>query len=122
MGRWLISQAMASLTVTDGTTVITPMNLNVLRAIVGLTMAEEIKIEHLGAVSDYVRENGAITNRECRQVTGLSYDSSIKIFGALCLLGMLKKAGESSATKYVSNSRQETTAPKRPGYHRKIKL
>ena len=64
-------------------------------------MAEQIEVKHLGAVLDYVAKQGAITNRECREVTGLGYDSSIKIFGALCLMGMLRKTGAASGTKYV---------------------
>ena len=84
-------------------------------------MSEEIKINHLGAVLDYVTEHGAITNRECRRVTGLGYDSSIKLFSALCSLGMLKKIGESSATKYLLGNKP-TQLPKRPGFHRKLNL
>lgn len=97
------------------------MSLSVLLAIERILMPEEITIEHLGAVLDYVRERGAITNRECRQVTGLNYDSSIKLFSAMCIVGMLRKTGESSATKYVLADKLPTS-PKRPGYHRKLNL
>ena len=81
-------------------------------------MAEAITLDHLRAVMDYVSQHESITNRECRVATGLGYDSAIKIFGALCALGMLKKIGEASGTKYVVAD-VRTAVPSRPGYHRK---
>lgn len=78
---------------------------------------DKITTKHLAAVMDYVVKQGSITNRECRNAIGVTYNSSIRIFGALCSLGMLRKTGESSGTKYViSNLR--TVAPSGPGYHR----
>lgn len=85
-------------------------------------MAEQITLEHLRAVMDYVGKHESITNRECRVATGLGYDSSIKIFAALCALGLLKKIGEASGTKYVVATQQQSSNPKRPGYHRKLEL
>jgi predicted HTH transcriptional regulator len=64
-------------------------------------MAEHIGVDHLQSLMDHVTERGSVTNRECRHLTGLGYDSAIKIFGALCTMGTLKKIGEASATKYV---------------------
>src|SRR5262245_22633411 len=66
-----------------------------------LPVVEEIKIEHLRAVLDYVGQHSAITNRECRAATGLGYDSAIKIFAALCAVDILKRIGETSRSKYV---------------------
>ena len=82
-------------------------------------MAEIITLQHLRKVIDYVEKTGAITNRECRDVTGLSYDSSIKIFSALGTLGLLRKTGTASATKYVAPLPQRSQ-PRQPGFHRKI--
>ena len=82
-------------------------------------MAEQITLKHLGVVMDYVTKHGSISNRECREMTELSYDSSIKIFAGLCTLGMLRKTGESSSTKYVLGNRQQSERPRLPGYHRK---
>jgi hypothetical protein len=60
-----------------------------------------ITLKHLEMILKYVAERGSITNRECRQLTGLSYDQGIKIGSAMCTLGMLKKHGEGSVTKYI---------------------
>lgn len=65
-------------------------------------MAEQITIEHLRAVMDFVSQNAAITNREFRGSIGLGYDSAIKIFGAMCMARLLKKSGEGVNTKYVA--------------------
>jgi len=65
-------------------------------------MAEKITLEHLRIVLDFVSQHNSITNKECRIATGVGYDSSIKIFNALCAGGMLKKSGEKSGTKYFA--------------------
>lgn len=67
----------------------------------GKPVAEQITIEHLRAVLDYVSQHRAITNRECRIATGVGYDSAIKIFAAMCALGILKRTGETAGSKYV---------------------
>jgi predicted HTH transcriptional regulator len=64
-------------------------------------VSEQITIEHLFIVLDYVGQHSSITNRECRIATGVGYDSSIKIFAAMCDLGILKRTGETSGSKYV---------------------
>lgn len=65
-------------------------------------MAEKITIEHLHAVLNYMDQHSSITNRKCRDETGVGYDSAIKIFGALCATGLLNRIGEKGGTKYVS--------------------
>jgi hypothetical protein len=82
------------------------------------TMNDRITLQHLQDVMDYVGRQGAITNREFRGLTHLSYNSAIKVLGVLCTLGMLKKSGTASATKYILPSSGSSTLP-RPGYHRK---
>lgn len=82
------------------------------------TMSDKITIQHLQDVMGYVGKTGAITNREFRGLTNLSYNSAIKVLGVLCTLGMLRKSGTASATKYILPS-SGTTALPRPGYHRK---
>lgn len=81
--------------------------------------ADKISVEHLSSVMDFVAKEGAITNSKCRDAFGVSYNHSIRIFGALCSLGMLKKTGKLSSTEYVLGG-QSSAAPKRPGYHRKL--
>ena len=65
-------------------------------------MFEKITLEHVRQVVAYADQHSAITNRECRIATGLGYDSAIKIFGALCSVGVLKKTGKASGTKYIA--------------------
>lgn len=72
-------------------------------------VAEQITLEHLRAVLDYVGQHSAITNRECRIATGVGYDSAIKIFGAMCAVGILKRTGETSGSKYVSHRENPST-------------
>lgn len=80
---------------------------------------DKISIEHLSSVMDYVAKEGTITNGKCRVTLGVSYNNSIRIFGALCSLGMLRKTGKSSTTEYLLVG-QPSSAPKRPKYHRKL--
>jgi hypothetical protein len=68
-------------------------------------MTRQIPLEYLFKVQDFVKENGSITNRQCREFLKLNYDESIKLFNAMCLLGTLKKIGTSSATKYISSDK-----------------
>lgn len=82
-------------------------------------MPQQIKVEHLAKIMDYIEANGAITNRKCREVTKLSYDTAIKIFRGLCILGMVRKEGASSGTKYVKTEPSNYPQQKRPGFHRK---
>jgi len=80
---------------------------------------EKITVTHLKKIMDYVEKNGSITNRECRALTGLSYDQGIKLGTALVLLGMLRKEGAGSTTKYViPESKPEGREPE--GHHRKL--
>lgn len=72
-------------------------------------MTRSIPLEFLLRVRDYVREKGSITNQECRNLLGVNYDESIKIFNAMCLLGTLKRIGTTSATKYVMGDRIEVS-------------
>ena len=84
-------------------------------------MNERITVEHIGAVMDYAAKHGSVTNRECREVTDLSYNRSIKILTGMCALGMLRKIGINSTTKYVVTG-QQSARPARPGFHRKTYL
>ena len=76
-----------------------------------------ITLKHLEMILEYVAKRGSITNRECRELTGLSYDQGIKIGSAMCMLGMLKKHGEGSVTKYVAPP-TKVLLPPAEGFHR----
>lgn len=54
----------------------------------------------------FVERNGSITNRECREILNLSYDNSIKLLGGLSRMGVLRRHGVSSATKYLLSKRR----------------
>ena len=73
-------------------------------------MNEPIEVRHLQALKDYVIAHGSVTNRECCKLTGLGQEGSTKAVEALCALGVLRKVGEASATKYVlpNESKAET--------------
>jgi hypothetical protein len=76
-----------------------------------------ITLRHLQVVLDYTRQEGAITNRSFRSLTGLSYDQAIKVFHALCNMGMLQKVGDGPTTKYIiPMPREKLDAP--PGRRR----
>ncbi len=86
-------------------------------------MTRQIPLEYLFRVQNFVKENGAITNRQCRDLLNLNYDESIKLFNAMCLLGTLRKTGISSATKYVIGEKPGMDAPSVSdvvGWHRKM--
>lgn len=57
--------------------------------------------ERTAAVIRYINMHGAITNRECRALLGISYDDAIKMLGNLTANGLLSREGVSSATRYV---------------------
>jgi predicted HTH transcriptional regulator len=60
----------------------------------------------LDTVLGYVEKHGSITNRECREILGVSYDHAIKLLGGLASTGLLKRTGSSSSTKYVRGTRK----------------
>jgi predicted HTH transcriptional regulator len=76
-----------------------------------------ITLKHLEMILEYVAKRGSITNRECRELTGLSYDQGIKIGSAMCILGMLKRQGEGRVTKYIAPPIKEIL-PQSEGFHR----
>lgn len=82
---------------------------------------DKITVEHLATVMNYAVKHGSVTSRQCRDATGASYNGSIRIFGALCSLGMLQKKGKASPTQYVVAG-MRTSGPLQSGYHRKERL
>lgn len=49
----------------------------------------------------YVEENGAITNRQCRELLGIDYDQAIYLFNHMVENGHLVRIGKTSQTRYV---------------------
>jgi hypothetical protein len=75
-------------------------------------MTRSLPISYLVRVIDYVKKQGSITNKQCRDLLDVNYDESIKIFTALCLISALKRTGTSSTTKYIINDKPGTDADK----------
>ncbi len=74
-------------------------------------MAEQLQVPTLGRlltpaeqearVLEYVQERGQITNRECRQLCGLSPDQAFKLLARLVEAGKLKAVGEKRGRRYI---------------------
>lgn len=52
-------------------------------------------------VIQYVKKNGTITNRQCRDLLRLGYDQVITLFNNLVDSGQLIRTGKTSSVKYV---------------------
>jgi hypothetical protein len=59
------------------------------------------KTDPVDVVMKQVDSRGAITNRDCRQLLGISYDETIFLLGGMCKVGLLMRKGVSSGTHYV---------------------
>jgi len=53
------------------------------------------------ALRAYIRANGKISNRQCRELLGISYDEAIKLFGTLSRMGVLKRVGVTAGIRYI---------------------
>ena len=51
-------------------------------------------------VIEYVKQNGFITNRQCRQLLGIGYDQATTLFNQLVESGHLIREGKTSSIKY----------------------
>ena len=49
----------------------------------------------------YVKHNGYITNRQCRDLLGLGYDQVIALFKRMVESGELVRTGKTASTKYL---------------------
>jgi predicted HTH transcriptional regulator len=67
--------------------------------------------EQVDVVREYVRSHGAITNRECRRLLGLSYDETMRLLGAMSKDGVLERVGKASGTRYVLPTPREEDRP-----------
>jgi len=84
-------------------------------------MTRIIPLEYLERVLAFIESNESITNRQCRELLGVNYDESIKLFKALCLLGLIRQSGSGSMTKYIKGDRSqmgENLDSPRGGYRR----
>ena len=51
-------------------------------------------------VFKFVKQNGFITNRQCRELLGIGYDQAITLFNNLVETGELVREGKTSSVKY----------------------
>ena len=65
--------------------------------------------ELASAVVGYVETHGKITNRECRQHFGISYDQATRLFNTLCASGVLQRVGVTAGTRYILPAHDEGT-------------
>jgi predicted HTH transcriptional regulator len=49
----------------------------------------------------FIKKNGYITNRQCRELLNISYDQAINLFNQMVENKELKREGKASATKYT---------------------
>ncbi len=55
-------------------------------------------------VCDYLTSNGSISNRELRNISGITYDQAIFFFKKALQKGTLLKVGRTSGIRYVTRT------------------
>jgi hypothetical protein len=66
------------------------------KSTVNIEVTEDIKLK----VSKFIRKNGFITNRQCRELLGIGYDQAITLFNKMLASKELIREGKNSAVKY----------------------
>jgi predicted HTH transcriptional regulator len=67
-----------------------------------LTPAQEDALnDRQRAILRHALENGAVTNRWCRQALGVVYDTAYRDITGLVDLGLLRREGEGRSSQYV---------------------
>jgi|GEM_PF-6338805 len=61
----------------------------------------EISKEMRHKVVKYVKKNGYVTNRQCRELLDLGYDQVIRLFNSMVDSGELIREGKTSSVKYI---------------------
>ena len=80
-----------------------------------IEVSEDIKQK----VLEFVRENGLITNRQCRVLLGIGYEQAITLFNNLVGSGELIREGKTSAIKYRISIKQRINEPQPDGFERR---
>lgn len=70
-----------------------------------IEVSEDIKQK----VLKFVKQNGFITNRQCRVLLGIGYEQAIVVFNNLVRSGELVREGKTSAVKYRLSMKQKPT-------------
>jgi predicted HTH transcriptional regulator len=61
----------------------------------------EITPELTQQVLSYIRQNGSITNRQCRAMLSLSYAQCTILFAHFVETGVVQRVGKNKGTKYI---------------------
>lgn len=67
-----------------------------MKSITTIQVTEDVKQK----VIKFIKQNGFITNRQCRELLGIGYDQSIRLFNKLVQSGELTREGKTSSVKY----------------------
>jgi hypothetical protein len=71
---------------------------------VNIAITEDIKLK----VFKYIKQNGFITNRQCRDLLGIGYDQAITLFNNMVNANELIREGKTSSIKYRLPSKNKT--------------
>ena len=70
-------------------------------------------------VITFVKQNGFITNRQCRVLLGIGYEPAITLFNNLVGSGELIREGKTSSVKYRLPIKQRITEPQPGGFEQR---
>ena len=56
----------------------------------------------------FVKQNGFITNRQCRELLGIGYDQVTKLFNKMVESGELIREGKTSSVRYRLPTKQSS--------------
>ena len=80
-----------------------------------IEVSEEIKQQ----VIMFVKQNGFITNRQCRVLLGIGYEQAITLFNNLVESGELVREGKTSSVKYSQSLKRRITEPQPGGFEQR---
>lgn len=76
----------------------------------------EVSVETKEKVIKFVKQNGFITNRQCRLLLGIRFEQAITLFNNLVGSGKLIREGKTSSVKYRLSIKQRITEVQSGGF------
>ena len=76
----------------------------------------EVSVETKEKVIKFVKQNGFITNRQCRLLLGIGFEQAITLFNNLVGSGELIREGKTSSVKYRLSIKQRITEVQSGGF------
>ncbi len=67
-----------------------------MKSTTNIEITEDIKRR----IYKYIKQNGSITNRQCRDLLGIGYDQAIALFNKMVNANTLIREGKTSSVKY----------------------